>query len=203
MPEDQPGGPAPTLDQEDVPDLLAYALVRISPPSGVQISREERESNETIENVLWTNLTRGTDEFPYAPLLMLERRCVELLVPRVGIPLKVQIFPRRGSIELAFVIFGAYGLLKDYKPLRDSLMQLRDDIRRFAVPEEWDIVVEDIHTPSNLIPDAPSSRERETVGGLIGMGVASRYAVLYLLILNGLALIFFCYLTLTAVMGNT
>jgi hypothetical protein len=223
MPDDPTEGSTPNRDQEDSGrDLLAYIAIRISPPPRPQptvegqedqMSQEEKdeikkkkEKDEIREKNIWNRLTsrrvrpRGSRDRTSA----LAARMTESLVPRVGIPLEIRVLPRRGTIELGVLILGSYALLKDYKPLRDSIVQLVNDIREFlGIPADWNVEVTEFRTPGTSIPEASASRVRQTAGGLIGMGVASRYAFLYLLILNILALVFFCYLTLTAVLANS
>jgi hypothetical protein len=71
-----------------------------------------------------------------------------------------------------------------------------EDIRDvLAFPPRWHVRLEEVHIPGDTVP--------ETSGGFVGMGGVSRYALVYLLIINFLVLIFFCYLTLTAVLANT
>ncbi len=186
---------------EDRRDLLAYASFRISPRTGPPYSAEEQDKADSILSKLLT----GVDG-PPPHVFLLERRVVERLVPIVGIPLEVKIFARRGLVELGLLILGSYALLKDYKPLRESLDLLAQDIRNLlldppegetpaGIPPNWDVEVVDFRIPGTTIP--------ETFGGFVGMGVVSRYALVYLLIINFIVLIFFCYLTLTAVIANT
>jgi hypothetical protein len=197
MPEDQGGESTPHLNQESpFPDLLAFIAIRISSrtrptPEGDRRWEQEFLANEPDR----ATLVRPTDS--------LAMHILTELVPRIGIPLDVKVFARSGTIELGILIFGAYALLKDYKPLRDSLMQLGSDIEAFLGRPSLKVDILDLRTPGASVPEVSGSQVREAGGGLIGMGVASRYAFLWLLILNVLALIFFGYLTLTAVMANT
>jgi hypothetical protein len=165
---------------EDLPadarrDLLAYAAFRIAPPA------PPPPRNDLVDRIL-VFLREGVDTAGPTIAPDLERRFVDRLVPSVGIPLEVKVFSRRGSIELAVLILGSYALLKDYKPLRDSLDLLVQDIKNVlsSVPGgfhiyDWDVEVVDFRTPGTTAP--------ETVGGFAG-GVVSRYGLLYLLIIN-------------------
>jgi hypothetical protein len=213
-------------------DLLAYVAIRVSPPPRPGATYQDRLPDRRKENAIWQGLTyredredredrerRGDRERRRDPeeeelRMRFERREVPdlaqalavrmttSLVPRLGIPLEIRVLPRRGTIELGVLILGACALLKDYKPLRDSLVQLSDDVRDVLdIPQDWSVEVAEFRTAATSIPGASGGGVRQTAGGLIGMGGASRYAFLYLLILNILALIFFCYLTLTAVMA--
>jgi len=186
MPEDLP--------EEASRDLLAYPSFRIAPPPGAEDGRTE-------DRIFW-ELINGVDNRHTPIAFKLEQRFVERLVPIVGIPLEVKVFPRKGSIELAMLILGAYALLKDYKPLRDSIDLLVQDIKNVleeespgGFPPGWTVEVADSRIPGTIVP--------ETFGGFVRMGLISRYALVYLLIITFLVLIFFCYLTLTAVIANT
>jgi hypothetical protein len=183
------------LPEEDRRDLLAYASFRVAPRSPSPEEPPSPQEDTTIAAVTLTHLVQEEG------VRRLEQRFVERLVPRVGIPLDVKVFARRGSVELGVLILGSYALLKDYKPLRESLDLLVEDIANVlgtkpnGMYPRWQVTLEDVRTPGSAVPD--------TLGGFVGMGVVSRYAWVYLLIINFLVLIFFCYLTLTTVMANT
>jgi hypothetical protein len=158
------------------------------------------ETDKVKESGMWKKLvpdlqTQSTPP-PEFVTPRLEQRAVERLVPRIGIPLEVKIYPRPGTIELGVLLLGSYALLRDYKPLRESIRLLEKDIREILdVPSDWTVSVDDIQTPN----DSDARR----LGGPVGLAMVSRYVWVILLILNLLALIFFCYLAFAAVIANT
>jgi hypothetical protein len=113
---------------------------------------------------------------------------------------------------LAVVLFGSYTLLKDYKPLREGLELLRNDIAGFlGLSTGWEVTVQDLRItegsgqkePVGSLQQASDSASGKPSGGLVGMGVVSRYAFLYLLITNVIALLFIGYLAWSVTMANT
>jgi hypothetical protein len=194
MPEDQ---------TEYRRDVLAFASFRIASP---RVPPNPADNQE--ETRMWNNLAPFSLDQPIPSrrgfvIRSLERRIVERLVPRIGIPLEVKIYPRPGSIELGVLILGSYALLRDYKPLRESLKLLEQDIKEvLSVPPDWTVEVADIQTPG----DSDARR----VGGPVGLATAPRYSWVAFLIINVVALviniaalIFFGYLVFTVVMANT
>jgi hypothetical protein len=138
MPEDQ---------TEYRRDVLAFASFRIASP---RVPPNPADNQE--ETRMWNNLAPFSLDQPIPSrrgfvIRSLERRIVERLVPRIGIPLEVKIYPRPGSIELGVLILGSYALLRDYKPLRESLKLLEQDIKEvLSVPPDWTVEVADIQT---------------------------------------------------------
>jgi hypothetical protein len=121
MPEDATEGSTPNLDQEDSGrDLLAYVAIRVSPPPRPGATYQDRLPDRRTENAIWQGLTyredrerRGDRERRRDPegeelRMRFDRREVPdlaqalavrmttSLVPRLGIPLEIQVLPRRG-----------------------------------------------------------------------------------------------------------
>jgi hypothetical protein len=168
--------------------LLAYFTFRVSPGVGGSSSRNRRAEDKALRLLAGEEPSdsESSPESMRPASQVLEVRIMEHLVKRLNVPVEVNVFFRRGSLEIVALALGAYTVVKDYKTLRDSALTLRNDVVRPFVHTElglqhWD-VDETVWTPGDL------EQAASVTGTSMDMGV--RYAFLYLMISNIVLIIF-------------